>query len=189
MHNKRYHLISPRVLIKMKDKSTVDKLKSSVIDKVSKHAILQPFFEGRVRPVLFQTDIINRFQKNDSKQAVVGLYNYDSNKSVIALVDLKSDNVIEINETQVQFQLNSEEEKEAETLVSKDRRIKEFLKGRTMNPLVRLYFPNEAIKHSPPHRYAIVFIRPSNTERKYAVVDLSEKKVTNLLERGEVLSQ
>jgi Cu2+-containing amine oxidase len=153
-----------------------DELKSSVLDKVSKHSKVKPFLTGRTRPVLFETEITNRFQKKDSKQAVIGLYNYDTNKSMVALIDLKNDSVIDANETLIQFQLNSEEEKEAEDLVSKDHRIKDFLKGRKMNPLVRLYFPNDAIKHNPPHRYALVFVRPSNTERKFAAVDLSEKK-------------
>jgi hypothetical protein len=51
-----------------------------------------------------------------------------------------------------------------------------------MNPLTRLYFPpQEASENALLHRYAIVFLRPNNSERRYAVVDLSEKKVIDVL--------
>ena len=34
----------------------------------------------------------------------------------------------------------------------------------------------------PSHRYAIVFARPDNSERRYAVVDLTARKVVDVLD-------
>lgn len=59
--------------------------------------------------------------------------------------------------------------------------MKAALGGRKMNQLVRLYFPPYAHAHDPPHRYAIVFLRPTKSERRYAVVDLSEQRVVDVM--------
>jgi Cu2+-containing amine oxidase len=159
---------------------------ASILEKTVSDSKIKRFLKGRNREVLVETETNDRLQKKGSKHAVVGLYNYEVNKTITALVDLKTKKIIDVDEAQIQYQLHPEEEREAEHIVSKEVKIKEFLRGRKMNSLVRLYFPNDAAKHNPPHRYAIVFIRPSNTERKFAVVDLSEQKITKLLGINEL---
>jgi hypothetical protein len=134
---------------------------------------------ARSRTVLVQPTTIDRKEPDDARQAVVGFYNYDTNQSLVAVVDLGAQEVRAVEETPVQFQLSQEEKQEAEELVASDQRATEFLAGREMNPLTRLFFPSTAGKDDPPHRYAVVFLLPSDTERRFAVVDLSDRQVVD----------
>jgi len=168
-------------MVKMsREQADSSRSRSKALKMLSKHPMVKPFLTGRYRNVLFETDIVNRRKREGPRQTVVGLYNYEIDKSVIALLDLKGEKVIDAKEAPVHFQLHSEEEIEAENLVSKDKRVKTFLKGRKMDPLTRLYFPPTADKHTPPHRYAIVFLRPTNSERRYAVVDLTTQSLVDV---------
>jgi hypothetical protein len=134
---------------------------------------------ARSRTVLVQPTTIDRKEPDDARQAVVGFYNYDTNRSLVAVVDLGAQEVRAVEETPVQFQLSQEEKQEAEELVASDQRAREFLADREMNPLTRLFFPSTAGKDDPPHRYAVVFLLPSDTERRFAVVDLSDRQVVD----------
>ncbi|HJQ30032.1 MAG TPA: hypothetical protein VJ827_11875 [Rubrobacter sp.] len=93
---------------------------------------------------------------------------------------MNSEKVLHAEETPVQFQPAPDEQEEAEKLAAEDSRVQEFLGNREMHPLTRLYFPLQAKKDSPPHRYAIVFVRPDDDERRYVVVDLSEQVVVGV---------
>jgi len=163
--------------------------KAAALRAARKHRKVQSYLKGRNRAVLINPNITDRRQPKGSEQAVVGLYDYSNNKSLVALVDVKTEKVIAAEETPVQFQLDADEQKEAERLASKDSRVKDFLGRRRMNPLTRLYFPPTAAKDDPPHRYAIVFIRPSNSERRFAVVDLSEEAVVDFLDPRDTARQ
>lgn len=146
------------------------------------HPKLESLLKGRNKPVAVQPNIADRRQAEGAEQTVVGFYDHERGRSVVALVDSKRNKVLSVEETSAQFQLSQDERKAAETLAAKDSRVRGFLRRRKMNPLTRLYFPpQEASENALLHRYAIVFLRPNNSERQYAVVDLSEKKVVDVL--------
>jgi hypothetical protein len=134
---------------------------------------------GRSRTVLVQPTTIDR-KDSEARQAVVGFYDYDTNRSLVAVVDLGAQEVRAVEETPVQFQLSQEEKQEAEELVAGDQRARDFLGDRNMNPLTRLFFPSYARRDDPPHRYAVVFLLPSASERRFAVVDLSDRRVVEV---------
>jgi Cu2+-containing amine oxidase len=134
---------------------------------------------ARSRTVLVQPTTIDRKEPDDARHAVVGFYDYDSNRSLVAVVDLGAREVRAVEETPVQFQLSQEEKQEAQELVAGDQRAREFLADRDMNPLTRLFFPSIAGKDDPPHRYAVVFLLPSASERRFAVVDLTDRQVVD----------
>jgi hypothetical protein len=137
--------------------------------------------QGRTRVVSAAPLISERRRPKGGRHAVVGLYNYTNDRSILAVVDLDTQSVVEVRETPAQFQLHPEERDEAERLAADDSRVREFLDGREMNPLTRLYFPGALPSASRQHRYAVVFLRPSNRERRYAVVDLSERAVVDVI--------
>jgi hypothetical protein len=138
--------------------------------------------KARLRPVFAAPNLHDPAQKHGGEQVVVGFYDYDRGRSVVALVDPKEETVLGVEETDAQLQLSDEEKREAEGLATKDERVKAFLSRRKANPLTRLYFPPEAARHDPPHRHAIVFLRPSNSERRYAIVDLTDGQTVDILE-------
>ena len=154
---------------------------AKILSIVRKHPEIKALLMGRNRAVFVEPNITDRGQADGANQAIVGLYDYARNRSVFALVDPKRARVLSVEETSAHFQLDEEEQKEAEVLAAKDARVRAFLGRRRMNPLTRLYFPPETGGGASPHRYAIVFLRPNNSERRYAVVDLSERKVLDVL--------
>ncbi len=141
---------------------------------------LKPFFAGRNRPVLVEPNLHDP-QRPEASDVVVGLYDYDKGRSVVALVDPEAKRVVGVEETDAQFQLSDEERREAEELAARDERVTRFLGRRRANPLTRLYFPPGAARKKP-HRYAIVFLRPTSSERRYAVVDLTAGKTVDVLD-------
>ena len=153
---------------------------------VRTHPELKSLAKARHRAVLIQPNSADRGQPEGADQMVVGLYDYETNRSLIALVDLKQEKVVAFEETKAQFQLSDEERKEAEALAAQDPRVKVFLGKQPMNPLTRLYFPPEAARDRVPHRYAIVFLRPNSAERHYAVVNLSERRVADVLTQRDL---
>ncbi len=156
--------------------------KTRIMAIIRKDPRLGAVLKGRHRPVLIEPNITDRGQPKGVGQAVVGLYDYDRNRSIVALVDMEQGGVLSVEETLTQFQLDEEEQKEAEALAAGDSRVRAFLGNRRMNPLTRLYFPPKTSGKGPSHRYAIVFLRPNNSQRRYAVVDLSERTVVDVIE-------
>ena len=119
----------------------------------------------------------------DAGQVVIAYVDREKNESVVALVDRNAKSVVAVQEASVVFQLSEEEQKDAEALAAGDRRVIAVLRGRSMNPLTRLYFPTRAAPAAREHRHAIVFLRPNERERHYAVIDLSAREVVDVLSR------
>ncbi len=153
------------------------------------HRRVKTLATGRSRAVLVRPLTRDRGQREERRRSLVGMYDYSVDRSIVAVVDLKSERVLSVEETPVQFQLAPEERKEAEELAARHDRVKEFLDGRDMNPLTRLYFPASGSEETRKHRFAIVFLRPTNAERRYAVVDLSAREVTDVLSPEDMTPQ
>jgi hypothetical protein len=128
-----------------------------------------------------------RRDKDNAKQMLVGLYDYDRSESVVAVIDLDKEIVVDVRETQAQFQLSDEERREAERIAGEDSTVRDRLAGRNMNALTRLYFPTGDA--SQKHRHAIVFIRPSESERWFAIIDLTEGSVVDVVSRRRLAGE
>jgi hypothetical protein len=156
--------------------------RQKAIDAVAQHDELADLLERKHRVVFVEPNLSGRGEQAGPNRAVVGFYDYENDRSVVALVDPDAGDVLRIDETPARFQLNADEREFAEELAHEDDRVSGFLGGRQMNPLTRLYFPPAGSDREAGHRYAIVFLRPSNAERRYAVVDLTTEDVVDLLE-------
>jgi len=121
----------------------------------------------------------------DGREVVAVLHDYDAGRSMVALVDVKAKKVVALQDAPAHFQLSEDERREAEGLAAKDARVRQFVGRRNLNPLTRLFFP-KAGHASSAHRCAIVFIRPSLDERHYAIVDLSLRRVVDVLTRRDL---
>ena len=119
--------------------------------------------------------------RGEGDRVVVGISDPASGRSHVALVD--PNGVVGVHETPATFQLTEQERKIAERLAADDERAKSFLRRRRMNPLTRLYFPPGDTSH---HRHAIVFLRPTSSERRYVVVDLTDEKVLDVLDEADL---
>jgi hypothetical protein len=140
----------------------------------------------RIGPVLDRGgDVVTvepqRGRGGDGK-LVVGIYDHAEGRSLVALVD--SSGVTGVHETPAKFQLSEQERELAENRAAADSRVKSFLRRRKMNPLTRLYFPPA---DTSGHRFAIVFARPTSSERLYVVVDLTDKHVTDILDQSDLV--
>jgi hypothetical protein len=114
-------------------------------------------------------------------RVVVGVHDHEGARSLVALVDRNG--VVGVHETPARFQLSRQERTLAEELAAADGRAKSFLRRRRMNPLTRLYFPPG---DSSGHRHAIVFLRPTSSERRYVVVDLTDARVVDVLGEADL---
>jgi hypothetical protein len=114
-------------------------------------------------------------------RAIAGIHDPRRGRSFVALVEGGA--VVGVHETPAHFQLSQQERKRAEQLAGTDERVRSFLRRRRMNALTRLYFPPTPITG---HRYAIVFIRPTAAERRYAVVDLTDEEVVDVLDEARL---
>jgi hypothetical protein len=114
-------------------------------------------------------------------RVVVGVHDRQGARSLVALVD--RDGVVGVHETPARFQLSEQERTVAEKLAAADGRAKSFLRRRRMNPLTRLYFPPG---DTSGHRHAIVFLRPTSSERRYVVVDLTDARVVDVLDEADL---
>ena len=161
---------------------------SLAVELLRRHETGASYMSGRSRAVLV-APALEGTVKDDAQHVVVGVYDYSQDRSLAATIDLRRQAVVSVEEVPVQFQLSAEERTEAESLAAADARVVEFLAGRPMNPLTRLYFPPSSARHAPPHRYAIVFLRPTKDDRRYAVVDLSERQVAELLSPEHLTAQ
>jgi len=137
--------------------------------------------DARLGPVLDRGGKLVLFEpergRGEGDRAVVGVLDPERGRSLVALVD--SGGVVGVHETPAQFQLSEQERTRAENLAAADDRARSFLRRRQMNPLTRLYFrPND----TTGHRHAIVFLRPTSSERRYAVVDLTDERVVEFLD-------
>jgi hypothetical protein len=146
--------------------------RARVVGIVRKHSQLGPLIKGHARIVLAEPHMAS----TTPSEAIVAVYDYDKNRTLVAHVNSKG-RITSLDETPTQFQLSDEEEKEAEALARADKRVKGFLGRRPMNPLTRLYFHPNGLRH----RHAIVFLRPNTSERNYAIVDLSDRRVVEVL--------
>ncbi len=144
-----------------------------------KNPKLKSLFGPRAKVLFVHPNLTGR-GKEHAGQAVIGIHGYRDGRSVVAVVDSKKQRVIGVEELPVPLQLSDEERDEANALAAKDKRVTDFLDKRQLNPLTRLYFPPSG--GEPAHRYAIVFARPTNNERRYAIVDLTAGKVTEVLD-------
>jgi hypothetical protein len=136
--------------------------------------------ERGARPLVVEPIISERRRRQGERHAVVAQHDRASGASVVTAVDLGQGEVIGQHTTPAQFQLTAEEEREAAEFALADPRIADFLRGRPANPLTRLYFPPGEWADRT-HRFAIVFLRPTTDERRYAVVDLTEGNVAEVL--------
>lgn len=156
-----------------------DEEREGILDAVSRHEQLRQVLEGRGRTIAVEPHFTARA---DEPQAVVVIYDYDENRTLVASVDPDTGRVASVEESQAGFQLSDEERHEAESLAVEHEDARRFLEGRDANPLTRLYFP----PHAPAHRYAVVFLRPNSSERAYVVVDLSERRVVETRRREDL---
>jgi hypothetical protein len=140
-----------------------------------KHAKLAPVFERGGEVVFVEPE--RRPGKAD--RVIVGMHDPVRGRSLVALVG--AGGVVGVHETPARFQLSAKERAFAAKLAQGDERVRSFLRRRSMNALTRLYFPPGG---DPGHRYAIVFARPTTTERRYAVVDLTDEKVVDVLDEA-----
>jgi hypothetical protein len=136
--------------------------------------------ERGARPLLVEPIVSERHRRKGERHAIVIQHDRSSGASVVTAVDLGKGEVIGEHTTPAQFQLTAEEEREAAEFAVADARIADFLRGRPANPLTRLYFPPGG-RADLTHRFAIVFLRPTADERRYAVVDLTEGQVADVL--------
>jgi hypothetical protein len=120
--------------------------------------------------------------RGGNDKLVVGIYDHDEGKSLVALVDSRG--VKGVHETPAKFQLSEQERELAEKLAAADSRVKSFLRRRQMKPLTRLYFPRA---DTSGHRFAIVFVRPTSSERLYAVIDMTDQQVTEILDESDLV--
>jgi hypothetical protein len=114
-------------------------------------------------------------------RVIVGVHDHQGARSLVALVD--QDGVVGVHETPARFQLSEQERTLAEKLAAADGQAKSFLRRRRMNPLTRLYFPPD---DTSGHRHAIVFLRPTSSERRYVVVDLTDARVVDVLDEADL---
>ena len=115
----------------------------------------------------------------DGDQVVIGVHD-PAGSSLVALVDATRGRVVSVERTPARFQLDDAEQREAERLAAADERVRRFLGRRPMSPLTRLTFPPGA---DSGHRHAIVFLRPTPSRRAYAIVDLTDGRVIDVLDR------
>jgi hypothetical protein len=152
--------------------------RETAVAVVRRHPELKEALRGRSKVLFVEPNLTGRGDEHP-EQAVVGLHDYNANRSVVAVVDTEAREVVGVERVPGQLQLSDEERREANALASKDARVRDFLGARALDPLTRLYFPPGGHRS---HRYAIVFARPDTSQRRYVVVDLTERKVVDVLE-------
>ena len=122
--------------------------------------------------------------RGEGDRVVVGIHDPKRGRSFVALIE--PGGVVGVEETPAHFQLSAQERARAEKVAAADDRAKSFLRRRRMNPLTRLYFPPG---DESGHRHAIVFLRPTSSERRYAVVDLNDDRVVDFLDEGDLTAE
>ena len=143
---------------------------------------LEPLLQDPRAQLFVEPNFTDRRASKESDEVVVALYDNRRRNAVVAVIDRLQRRVLSVETTPVQFQLSEAERREAERLAGKDQRVQRFLRQRAANQLTRLYFPPAATGATAGNRHAIVFLRPSTSERRYAVVDLTEDRVVDVLD-------
>jgi hypothetical protein len=151
--------------------------KTQAVQLVRKNRKLGPVLESGGEVVLVEPER----GRGKGDRVVVGVHDHEGGRSLVALVDPSG--VVGVHETPARFQLSPQERTAAERLAAADDRAKSFLRRRRMNPLTRLYFPPG---DTTGHRYAIVFLRPNSSERRYVVVDLTDERVVDVLNEADL---
>jgi hypothetical protein len=154
--------------------------RAAAIDIARGHERLGPILEAGAHITFAEPNLHDARRNPDG--VVLGIYEPQTRRSFVVLVEPAAGTVTGVEETPAQFQLNADEAKSAEALAAKDNRVKAFLGGRAMKPLTRLYFPPAHTVPAHENRHAIVFVRPSNSERRYAIVDLTSRTVVDVLD-------
>jgi hypothetical protein len=141
---------------------------------------LQQLLAGSAQPIIVEPNLHDP-TRPDGDLVVIGVRDDAAEHSLVALVDPAAKRVVGVERIHAQFQLSNDERSSAGKLAAADTRVRAFLAGRPANPLPRLYFPPAGVRVAG-HRYAIVFVRPTTSERRYAVVDLTVGKVVDVLD-------
>ena len=149
--------------------------------------VIKKLLGKRFATVLIGPTTLDQKEPDQVRLVAVGFYDYAKSKSIVALVDFDTKRVHTAKEQPAQLQLGEEEMAEAEALAAADQRARDFLQDRNMNPLTRLCSPKGADQHDPPHRYALVILRPASDERRSVVVDLTDRQVLDFLTPGNLL--
>jgi hypothetical protein len=144
------------------------------------HPKLGSLLQDERAQLVVEPNFTDRRAPEDDDQVVLALHDRRRGRSVVAVIDRSRGRVLSVETTPVQFQLSEAEQREAEQLAGGDLRVRRFLGRRAANPLTRLYFPPPGTG-ATGHRHAIVFLRPSTSERRYAVVDLTEDRIVDVL--------
>jgi hypothetical protein len=163
---------------------STDARTSSVEKILRRHPRVAPLKNRRMHVVVLGPKPSHRGEPDDG-QIVAALHDYDENRSMVALIDVTAKTVVALHDAPAHFQLTEDEQRQAEALAAKDPRVRRFIRGRKLNPLTRLFFPRRP-GSARAHRCAIVFVRPSLTERRYAIVDLSRREVVDVLTRHQL---
>lgn len=163
--------------------------RNAAVKAAATHPAVKPVLDGRHRVVFVAPNIKDRRVPEAADQVVVGVYDYEGDRTMVAVVDLSTQDVVATEELDVQFQLSADERRDAEQLAGQDDRVATFLGARDMNPLTRLFFPRTSDVARRAHRHAIVFVRPDDAERRYAVVDLSAREVVDVFGPEAFLEQ
>jgi hypothetical protein len=169
------------------DTESDPQLRKEIVRISQSDSRLASTLEGRSQILFAVEKPLDRRTKEQVNQTLIGIYDYDRNDSVLAVIDTDSKTVVDVQTTPAQFQLSNEERSEAEQIAGADNVVQSFLAGRKMNPLTRLYFPTGS--HPANHRYAIVFIRPSKSERWYAIVDLTTRSIVDIVSRRRLAGE
>jgi hypothetical protein len=150
--------------------------KTQAVRLARSHEQLGPVLEHGGEVVLVEPER----GRGKGDRVILGIHDHEHGQSLVALVD--ADGVIAVHQTPARFQLSEDERQTAERLAAADQRTKSFLRRRRMNPLTRLYFPPG---DSSGHRHAVVFLRPTSSERRYVVVDLTDREVVDVLDEAQ----
>ena len=140
------------------------------------HASLGPMLKDGGHVVLVEPER----GRGKGDRLILAVRNQTGSRTLVAVAD--RDGIVGVHETPASFQLTDKERELAESLAAGDPRIKSFLRRRALNPLTRLYFP----PGRPDRRHAIVFARPTSTERRYAVIDLADEGVIDVLTESDL---
>jgi hypothetical protein len=151
--------------------------KTEAIRLARRHATLGPVLKSGGEVVLVEPER----GRGAGGRVIVGVHDPQGARSLVALVD--QNGVVGVQETPAHFQLSQRERTTAEKLAVADERARSFLRRRDPNPLTRLYFPPG---DSSGHRHAIVFLRPTSSERRYVVVDLTGAQVLDVLDEADL---
>lgn len=134
--------------------------------------------EGRPIPVAVEPEDAPRGEP--ASESVLVAAPAPDGGSLLARVDLGRESV-DVVHAPVRLQLSARERRAAERVALGDPAVVEFLAGRDARPLTRLWLGSEGKPVADRDRLAIVFLRPSAEERRYAVVDVPRRRMVQLV--------